>query len=371
MYSFLFFSYVAFISYSAVEGDRDETKANAHHKGQLPQKISCDIRSTAISNRCYKGDLIDESIADCEKDYSLFGFFFSCDPIDDDFTITFVDRYFTTRVNVPDVNKHGVNCIPVSGKPVRCGSEDTRCVCDAPFDVTSPQKRSYFADINHCRCQYWPNTDIRASQPAVCKQYDHGGTSGIHFYACCNNCNDDDTSCDGETYQGGGTIDNLCGTCGDRIPSEQSSRHTYTFNCDSCVQQRQCKDYCNNQHPYAKSIPGLCPKWVGCFRSCCHSITSSSRGKAFTAGNQIPFCGDNICSDQETSDTCPSDCCPTVNPKDCPSDQCSDCCMEATCCITSSSTAGSAVIIVAIITVLHTGMYIYRQRIQNLLARYN
>ena len=62
---------------------------------------------------------------------------------------------------------------------------------------------------------------------------------GTNFNACCNNCNDPDTSCDGDTYQGGGTTDNICGTyaCGDRILSEKHSLHKYTFNCGSCSRQ--------------------------------------------------------------------------------------------------------------------------------------
>ena len=115
------------------------------------------------------------------------------------------------------------------------------------------------------------NTDIRVTRPAVCRKYDHGGVSGVHCYACCNNCNGDDRSCDGDTSQGGGTTDSLCSTCVDRIPSQGTPRHTYTFNCGSCSQQRQYRDCCNDQHPYAKSVPGLCPKWMGCFRACCLS----------------------------------------------------------------------------------------------------
>ena len=324
---------IAFISFMLISGAVEgEAEATSRRKRQLPLKLDCNVLSEAQSDRCYKGDLIDESIADCKKTFSIY----TCDPINKD--------ALSTTVDIPDVNEHGVNCLPVDNKPVQCGDQDTRCVCDAPVDFTSAVRRPYFA--NHCRCQYWPNTDIRVMRPAVCRQYDHGGVSGVHFYACCNNCNDDDTSCDGDTYQGGGTTDNLCSTCGDRIPSQGTSRHTYTFNCGSCSQQRQCRDYCNDQHPYAKSVPGLCPKWIGCFRGCCLSVNPSFRGKRSTPVNQTFFCGDNICSDGETTDSCPSDCCPTINPEDCPSDECTrDCCMSASCCMAmSTSNAGSVVI---------------------------
>ena len=262
--------------------DLEDKKTIIRQKKQLPLNINCNVLSTEEADRCYKGDLINESIADCSKTPSTS--IFTCDPIN--------DESFSTSVNVPDVDAHGMNCTPVIGKAVLCGDSDTRCVCDAPFDFTSPLQRDYF--FNRCRCQYWPDTDIRESQPALCRQYDHGGVSGVHFYACCNNCNDDDMSCDGDTYQGGGTTDALCGTCGTRIASEQNSRLTYTFNCDSCTKQQHCREFCNTKHPIARVLPGLCPKWIGCFRGCCLS-------------NKESFCGDNICCDGETTDNCPSD----------------------------------------------------------------
>ena len=152
----------------AAEGEGQS--AVARHKRQLPLNIHCDVQSTAESRRCYKGDLIDDSIADCKKTRTFLSW--TCDPINKDL--------FSTSVDVPDVSAHGVDCLPVSGKPVRCGDADTRCVCDAPVDVTSELQRPYFA--NRCRCQYWPSNDIRESQPAVCRQYDHGGISGVIDY---------------------------------------------------------------------------------------------------------------------------------------------------------------------------------------------
>lgn len=245
---------------------------NGVEGSQLPLRLDCNVSSSTQQGKCcHKGDLIDESIADCSKTPSIY----SCDPVD--------KVRFSTSVGVPDVDAHGVNCVPVSGKPVRCGDTDTRCVCDAPVDVTSKLRRPYIG--NHCRCQYWPSSDIHDSQPAVCKQYDHGGVSGLHFFTCCDNCNDLDTSCDGDTYQGGGTTDKLCGTCGNRVlfkNSKKCSRHTYTFNCGSCWHQRQCRNHCNNNEPCAKVLPGLCPKWTGCFRDCCLNVQNpSNREKRF------------------------------------------------------------------------------------------
>ena len=64
-----------------------------------------------------------------------------CDPINKD--------AFSTTVDVPDVNTHGVNCLPVSNKShgvdclpvsnksVQFGDQDIRCVCDTPVNFTS------------------------------------------------------------------------------------------------------------------------------------------------------------------------------------------------------------------------------------------
>lgn len=312
---------------------KTQATGRPRNKRELPLNIGCDVRSTSDDDKCYKGDLISETVADCKREASWYNVF-TCDP---------KNKYsWSTSVDVPDVDEHGVDCEPETGLPVTCGTQDTRCVCDAPWDFTSPVQRPYFA--NHCRCQYWPLQDVRESRPAVCKQYDHGGESDIHFYACCNNCLDpgdaSDRFCDGDTYQGGGTTNGQCGKCGQRLASQADSRLTYTFNCESCQQQRDCRDICDNLHPIAKTTPGLCPLWVGCFRGCCLNVNPTFRGKRSTPGNVTNFCGDNTCSAGETRDNCPSDCCPTVN-RNCalPPGQCRPrCCLDWGCCLVNQTT---------------------------------
>lgn len=245
--------------------DHDERRVR--NKRDLPLKLDCDVRSTDENKRCYKGDLVDVSVADCDRSDSFIPW--TCDPVDDQFA--------STTTDVADPSKHGISCNPAMSKPVVCGTMNTRCVCDAPFDFTSPLRRPY--DVNTCRCQYWPAKDVRTSRTSVCRQYDHGSTSGVHFYACCDNCRDSDTSCNGDTYQGGGTTLNLCSECGNRAASEQSSRLTYTFNCGGCSQQHRCKQHCDDEYPLAKVLPGLCPKWIGCFRGCCLRANPANRGK--------------------------------------------------------------------------------------------
>eukprot|EP00500_Bicosoecida_sp_ms1_P002565 CAMPEP_0203810418 /NCGR_PEP_ID=MMETSP0115-20131106/2935_1 /ASSEMBLY_ACC=CAM_ASM_000227 /TAXON_ID=33651 /ORGANISM="Bicosoecid sp, Strain ms1" /LENGTH=86 /DNA_ID=CAMNT_0050719215 /DNA_START=300 /DNA_END=557 /DNA_ORIENTATION=+ len=34
----------------------------------------------------------------------------------------------------------------------------------------------------------WGRCDKRGASPGECHVYNRGGTSGIHYYACCNNC---------------------------------------------------------------------------------------------------------------------------------------------------------------------------------------
>ena len=106
----------------------------------LPLSFNCDPRT---SGSCHKGDLVSTNVADCERDSSIL----TCDPIN--------DYALSSVVDAPDVNKHGVNCVPVKsrGLPFACGSAyDTRCVCDKAVDYTKPKETI----ANQCRCQYYP-----------------------------------------------------------------------------------------------------------------------------------------------------------------------------------------------------------------------
>ena len=302
------------------------TSATERDKRELPLSYSCDPRT---AGSCYKGDLVSTTVADCKKD----SIFVTCDPIN--------DYSFSSVVDVPDVSKHGVNCVPVnSGVRFKCGSEhDTRCVCYKAVDYKKPKETLF----NQCRCQYWPAVDTRMNQPSYCTQYDHGGTSGIHFYTCCDNCNDgDDTSCDGHTYQGGGSTGSYCSSCGQHSQSG-GGRVTYRFNCVSCSQQKRCEDECNKDW-VAKDVPTQCPRWSGCFRGCCVKASGKHQSKRQTTNGSTEvgeFCGDSICQAGEDHYTCPIDCCPSVNANDCHPKNCSNpsCCYDPHCCIFEAETA--------------------------------
>ena len=303
--------------------------ASGRLERELPLSYNCDPR---LTRSCYKGDLIATNIADCEREASSFNFY-TCDPIDG-FTYT-----ASSVVDVPDVSTHGVDCVAKSGRPIKCGAAgtDTRCVCDKAVDYKRPKETF----LNQCRCQYWPLVDTRMNDPSYCTQFDHGGVSGIHFYTCCNSCNDADSSCNSNTYQGGASTDNYCSTCG-RNSAQGGGRITYRFNCVSCDQQTICENTCNKNW-LSKNVPGLCPKWSGCFRGCCLKAQQNSIGKREISGSEVgEFCGDFVCQTGEDHSTCPTDCCPVYNPAECDPDSCNpDCCYEPRCCILEQTSTGS------------------------------
>ena len=180
---------------------------------------------------------------------------------------------------------------------------------------------------NECKCQYWPEKDPGASKPAFCTGYYTGGRSGVHHWACCNNCNDTNKTCDGVTWQGGSS-EVYCGPCGTN--SNGGGRVKYYFNCGSCRQQELCSEYCSG-----RNLPGLCWKWLDCFRGCClANAQQPSRNKRQI--ETTSFCGDGTCGSGETPNTCPSDCCYQINPVCDPSNPnlCeNECCEHSSCCL--------------------------------------
>ena len=309
------------------------TESVSREKRELPLSYKC-----TPGVNCHKGDLISQSIADCKKSSILY----TCNPIN--------DYSLSSVVDLPDVSRHDVDCGAKTGLSIHCGAAgtDTRCVCDKAVDYKRPLETLF----NQCRCQYWPATDDRMNQPSYCTQYDHGGTSNIHFYTCCNNCDDSDTSCRGNTYQGGGSTGAYCGDCGLNSPLG-GGRITYRFNCVSCAQQRACETRCDKEFlGLTSSIPGLCPRWSGCFRGCCQEAErQAKRRKRQSQDNSIlveDFCGDFTCQSGEDHTNCPIDCCPVVNPSECSPNDCNpDCCLEPRCCIIGNN-----------INVLHASCYL-------------
>ena len=110
-------------------------------RGPLPSNLNCNPQR----GTCNYGDFVDQLIADCEYDRSLFHPI-SCDAVDDDLT--------EWTVNVA----RGDRCKPIRNKQFTCGASgtNTRCVCsDVEFQTRAvPMLGIAIPKFNECRCQY-------------------------------------------------------------------------------------------------------------------------------------------------------------------------------------------------------------------------
>ncbi len=98
-----------------------------------------------------------------------------------------------------------------------------------------------------------------------CTNYNRGGSSGVHYYTCCNNCPGGTTN--SGTYQGGST-GAYCGACGANTGGGTAFA---TYSCGGKTNQDACKNSCNAIAPTA---PGSCWDWDDCFTQCCGIQTS-------------------------------------------------------------------------------------------------
>ena len=152
-------------------------------------------------------------------------------------------------------------------------------------------------------------------------------------WAYCDNCYDVDTSCTGITWQGGSSRI-YCEECGTRTNAAGGRIRNY-FNCANCAHQRNCAYNCR-----LYDFPGVCWKWLSCFRGCCISFSNQPREKR-QENTPLLFCGDDVCAGNETPESCPMDCCYMVNSNCTRGAHCSDeCCNTPSCCI--PNTRGSA-----------------------------
>ena len=312
---------------------RSEVMQHRISKRMLPDKQSCDpSRGT-----CSKGDFVDKALADCSYE-TILG---TC-------TASGKTGGIISWVVAPDKDS---KCKPtVKGKQFTCGAQGTktRCVCN-----------DYKIELNECRCQYWTEETPGSHDPAFCTAYYLAGDSKVHHYACCNNCNDENNTmsessdwkaCDAHTYEGGSTSE-YCNSCG---VSTGGGLVKYYFNCGSCEVQTHCEARCN--HTTGLRLPGLCWKWVNCFKGCCvatrKALAQRSRLKStknelkkhyseldIDVGERVVpnvgFCGDSNCSASESRFNCPADCCSLVNNKcsSAPSECTDNCCQMDSCCL--------------------------------------
>ena len=223
--------------------------ANLPHdraKRLLPNNKNCNPTIEV----CQKGDLIDPKVSDCTFTPSSS---LSCTAEKSGGIISWVVA--------PDKNNR---CNPKTDDvKFACGSRgsNTRCVCS-----------DYKIKWNECRCQYWTEETPGENDPGFCTAYYLAGSSGVHHYACCNNCIGKDATktskltCDGVTYQGGST-GSYCGHCGKNLGGGNLK---WYFNCHNCTVQSNCEALCNKK---VSTLPGFCWKWVDCFKDCCSNIS--------------------------------------------------------------------------------------------------
>lgn len=127
----------------------------------IPQHEHCDPDSQ--TNSCLKGDLIDESIADCcYVPWFITG---TCDAVH--------DGWWHRTVNVAKHDRCQSSACDGTYR-FACGSPGTnsRCVCD--------DKPAYDVLGNRCRCQYWPTASPHTAPPHSTTHAPITTTAGPH-----------------------------------------------------------------------------------------------------------------------------------------------------------------------------------------------
>ena len=143
-----------------------------------------------------------------------------------------------------------------------------------------------------------------APKQGNCRNFYWGGTSNLHYYACCNNCNEPNPpSCDGVTYQAASNT-SYCGPCGQPTSTSTITNGGFrgpVYSCGGCAGQTAIAEECRAAHPWI--IPGGCWIFTGCMKARCRRDFLGLSGNA-------SFCGDGSCNANETVADCPYDCCP-------------------------------------------------------------
>ena len=167
-----------------------------------------------------------------------------------------------------------------------------------------------------------------------CLSFWLGGDYWVHWYTCCNNCNSQDTSCDGKTYHGAsnGTYCDACGT--DNKAGDGYKRFDISdFSCGGCTGQEEVLNECRLSLGWHYVTKGYCWEFSLCFEDLCKKQDDQGITPKATAY-------DGVCNDGETEKDSPVDCCQKVNDAckwvngTCPP----KCCGEPDCCRTSAGT---------------------------------
>ncbi|XP_067653527.1 uncharacterized protein [Haliotis asinina] len=154
-------------------------------------------------------------------------------------------------------------------------------------------------------------------KPGQCLSFNRGGTSKVHFYACCNNVNDTDKSCDGRTYQRGSST-SYCGSGG---ADKGKGVIRAEFACGGCPGQGSVANKCKPIPIF--DLPGTCWLFTKCFKKYCkkrYSAQSSGLNMQVVdpSSTSMPdTCYNTVCDPGETTANCPVDCCFKLNPSKC------------------------------------------------------
>ncbi|XP_071098205.1 uncharacterized protein [Haliotis cracherodii] len=152
--------------------------------------------------------------------------------------------------------------------------------------------------------------------PGQCLAFNRGGSSRLHYYACCNNINDTDSSCDGRTYHRASSA-SYCNSGG---TDNGHGVIVSSFACGGCTGQSNVANTCKPSKWL--DIPGTCFLFTSCFEKHCKRLYSHQGSglnlQVVDPSSSMPeSCYNGVCDDGETTDNCPADCCFKLNPSQC------------------------------------------------------
>ncbi|XP_035697975.1 uncharacterized protein LOC118431010 [Branchiostoma floridae] len=192
-----------------------------------------------------------------------------------------------------------------------------------------------------CVVAAFPGQCLGAANPpeGQCCYYNWGGPKKLHFYVCCNNCdeNDGDPVCGGTVYDKASDGD-YCGKCGEDDGIARSKNEP--FDCGGCAGQTTVKAVCDRRYWWV--FKGFCWVWADCFALRCKRLfpqDGEDKQALLQSGSYMydAFCGNDECDPGEDHYNCPFDCCPRYNPETCRRGcnyQCPPlCCSQPGCCM--------------------------------------
>lgn len=166
----------------------------------------------------------------------------------------------------------------------------------------------------------------------TCREFKWGGTSGVHWYSCCNNCDHNQPNdCDGVTWQSASS-GKYCGSCGVDLQIGNGTIRRDEFGCGGCDGQKTIATKCIS---WLNKRPGFCWAFSQCFHRRCVKRYGDQKRSA-DPDVSPDTCYNGVCDPGETPNNCPTDCCYKINPTCTWKSRClPTCCGQQGCCQTS------------------------------------